>query len=172
MFLLLLFLFIVHAFWYYMWCLRGCKRESPNLAPLLHQSSTFGTAVDIVAVVIVVVVVILFVLDATWGWSNREAPNLALLTTALEQQHLHQLFRIVPTQQKAAGPTRWSLCKHIVRQDTVKRKEWKLLCFGGTATMLLAVMITCLFFSPGTRARSKHRQVSDLKSFKKDNYVW
>ena len=33
----------------------------------------------------------------------REAPNLALLTPALEQQHLHQLFRIVPTQQKAAG---------------------------------------------------------------------
>ena len=99
--------------------------------------------------------------------SNREAPNLALLTPALEQQHLHQLFRIVPTQQKAAGPTRWSFCTHIVRQDTVKRKEWELLCFWGTATMLLAVMVTCLFFSPGTRARSKHRQVGDLKSFKK-----
>ena len=26
---------------------------------------------------------------------------------------------------------------------------------------------TCLFFSPGTRARSKHRQVGDLNSFKK-----
>ena len=40
-------------------CLRETIREAPNLAPLLHKSSTFGT------VVVIVVVVILFVLDAT-----------------------------------------------------------------------------------------------------------
>ena len=36
--------------------------EAPNLAPLLHQSSTFGT---VVVAAVAVVVVILFVLDAT-----------------------------------------------------------------------------------------------------------
>ena len=43
----------------------GCLREVPNLALLLHQSSTFGTVVVVVVALVIGRVVILFVLDAT-----------------------------------------------------------------------------------------------------------
>ena len=67
---------VVNVFIVLVFCCRSCflmlhgmfrasNREAPNLAPLLHQSSTFGTVVVAAVAVVVVVVVILFVLDAT-----------------------------------------------------------------------------------------------------------